>query len=331
MNCFTLDDFLREWHSPAPTIRLRTSGSTGEPKIIEAEKERMRASARMTCDFLGLHEGDTALLCMSLDYIAGKMMVVRALERNLRLITVPTSGHPLNQPLKAVNGKLFAAMVPLQAWNSLQEPEERERMGQIDQLIIGGGAISPNLEAQLRVLPGEVWSSYGMTETLSHIALRPIREDWYVPLAGIRLHQDDEGCLIIDAPHLCPTILHTHDIVRPHPTRGLQEGGFQVIGRSDNTICSGGIKIQAEEVENVLSSVFGDNIMVTSIPHPKYGEAVVLLSTSHIDSQLLRLCLFNHPYWMPRHIIKVSQLPKTATGKPDRKEAKRIALTSVTS
>ncbi len=330
MNCTTLDDFLQEWNSPEPTVMVHTSGSTGRPKPLLVEKERMRASARMTCDFLGLKPGDTALLCMPLEYIAGKMMVVRALERNLNLINRKPDGHPLATPLPEVQGKLFAAMVPLQVWNSMQVPEERERLMSIDHLLIGGGAITPQMEAELRTFPKPVWSSYGMTETLSHIALRNIREDWYRPLPGVTLKQDKEGRLIIDAPHLCAQTLYTHDIVRFHPTLGAHEGGFQVIGRSDNVICSGGIKIQIEEVEAALKPVFGDTILVTSVPHPKFGEVVVYLSTTYIDEHLLRLCISN-PYWLPKRIIKVSQLPKTATGKPDRAEAKRIALTSIKS
>ena len=330
MNYTTLDKFLREWNNDEPTVLLHTSGSTGYPKPWMAEKERMRRSARMTCDYLGLREGDTALLCMPLDYIAGQMMVVRALERRLNLIERKPDGHPLALPLHGVTGKLFAAMVPLQVWNTLREPEERERLKTVDHLIVGGGSIDPNMETELRTMPGKIWSSYGMTETLSHIALRDIKEEeWYRPLPGVSLSQDKEGCLIVHAPMLCDREQHTHDIVRPHP-EGLQHGGFQVIGRSDNVICSGGIKIQIEEVERRLKPVYRDTIQVTSLPHPKFGEVVVFLTTAHIDQHLLRLCLGN-PYWMPKRIIQVSQLPLTATGKPDRAEAKRIALTSIAS
>jgi len=134
----------------------------------------MEASARITCDFLELHEGDTALLCLPLDFIAGKMMVVRALTRGLRLIEVEPSGHPLREIRQKGQFSLctFAAMVPLQVWNSLQVPEEREQLMQIKQLIIGGGAIDETLARELKDFPNAVWSSYGMTETLSHIALR---------------------------------------------------------------------------------------------------------------------------------------------------------------
>ena len=158
----TLDEFLSEWHSESPLIELQTSGSTGKPKKMTVEKRRMEASARITCSFLGLHEGDTALLCMPLDYIAGKMMVVRALTCGLRLIAEEPSGHPLKGLDTAPT---FAAMVPLQVYNSLQDEKEARQLRSIKQLIIGGGAIDAALESQLKTFPNAVWSTYGMTRT----------------------------------------------------------------------------------------------------------------------------------------------------------------------
>lgn len=165
----TFDQFISDWQSPSPTLLVHTSGSTGKPKPMLVEKSRMEASARITCRFLGLQPGDTALLCMPLDYIAGKMVCVRSLVWNLRLIRVEPCGHPL-QHLDEV--PTFAAMVPMQVYNSLQADNELRMLKQIKHLIIGGGAISHELEATLRTFPNAVWSTYGMTETLSHIALR---------------------------------------------------------------------------------------------------------------------------------------------------------------
>ena len=205
----TIEEFLKEWHSESPTVLVHTSGSTGLPKPMLVEKRRMEASARITCRFLGLREGDTALLCMPLDYIAGKMMVVRALTCGLRLIAVEPSGHPLsmhNTQCIMLNDPCidFAAMVPLQVWNSLQVAEERERLMAIRHLIIGGGGIDASLAEELKDFPNAVWSTYGMTETLSHIALRrlngPEATEWYTPFEGVTLSQTDEGCLVIDAP-----------------------------------------------------------------------------------------------------------------------------------
>lgn len=209
---------------------VHTSGSTGKPKPMMVEKKRMLNSARITCDFLGLKPGDSALLCMSLDYIAGKMVVVRSIERHLHLISVSPSGHPLKDiNLKDANGKdangeiTFAAMVPMQVYNTLQVPEERERLTHVRHLIIGGGAIDASLEKELRSLPGNIaiWSTYGMTETLSHIALRRINGDeaseWYQPFDSVKISQTEEGCLVIDAPLVCAETLVTNDIVEIEP------------------------------------------------------------------------------------------------------------------
>ena len=323
----TVEEFLAQWNDASPTMEVRTSGSTGTPKLIYIEKERMRASARMTCDFLGLKPADTALLCMPLDYIAGKMMVVRALERNMKLLSVEPSGHPLaDNTLSDLNEGIvhLAAMVPLQVWNTLRVPEERERLHPIKHRIIGGGAISQELEQELRTIPINVWSSYGMTETLSHIALRRISEDYYSPLPGISLSQDQDDCLIINAPALCAQTLYTNDIVRFHG-----KDHFQIIGRRDNTICSGGIKIQIEQVEAWLQSIGIDNIMVTYREDKALGQALVYLTTDEINTDMLRKSVPtntpNSKFWLPRHIVKVPSLPLTPTGKPDRATAKRLA------
>lgn len=325
----TVDKFLAQWNDASPCMEVQTSGSTGVPKRIYIEKVRMRASARMTCDFLNLKQGDTALLCMPLDYIAGKMMVVRAIERGLKLLIVEPSTHPLSSTNIADIGNPhcidFAAMVPLQVWNTLQVPEEREALCRIRHLIIGGGAISQALEQELRKLPINVWSSYGMTETLSHIALRCISDDYYTPLPGITLCQDQDSCLVIDAPHLCSETLYTNDIAR-----FACDNRFQIIGRRDNTVCSGGIKIQIEEVEAWLHSIGIHNVMVTCREDSALGQAIVYLTTSEIDPDILRKSVStdtpNSRYWLPRHIVKVASLPLTHTGKPDRAEARRLAI-----
>ena len=168
----TVKEFLVEWGNDKPTVLVHTSGSTGTPKPLYVEKRRMLNSARITCDFLNLQPQDTALLCMPLDYIAGKMMVVRSLERRLRLLTVIPSGHPLSETsLSGFDNPEceidFAAMVPLQVYNSLRAPAECERLKRIKHLIIGGGAVDEALAAALRSFPNADWSTYGMTETLA--------------------------------------------------------------------------------------------------------------------------------------------------------------------
>ena len=325
-----IDDFYKEWNNPSDKILVHTSGSTGKPKPIWVEKSRMKASARITCDFLGLQEGDTALLCMSLDFIAGKMMVVRSLIRGFKLIVSSPSGHPLsNEKWQEIgmNDITFAAMVPLQVYNSLQVPEERERLMRIKHLIIGGGAIDDELAQALKTFPNAVWSKYGMTETLSHIALRRLSGNdssyWYTPFPSVNISLDHDGCLVIDAPLICPEILKTNDIAE------IRNGQFRILGRKDNVIVSGGIKIQMEEVERLLKQHIKNPFLITKRKDNKFGEIVVLLTTDNID-EAKAICVRVLPkYWQPRAYLSIKEIPSTPTGKPARKEAERIAEVQV--
>ena len=322
----TLEEFLSEWNNGSDRVLVHTSGSTGKPKPMMVEKKRMLNSARITCDFLGLKPGDSALLCMSLDYIAGKMVVVRSIERHLHLISVSPSGHPLKDVNKEIT---FAAMVPMQVYNTLQVPEERERLTHIRHLIIGGGAIDASLEKELRSLPGNIaiWSTYGMTETLSHIALRRINgaeaSEWYQPFDSVKIGQTEEGCLVIDAPLVCAETLVTNDIVEieSYIYNKVEKLRFRIKGRKDNVVCSGGIKIQIEEVEEFLKPHLEKPFMLAKKKDEKFGEIAVLLSENKeiktVEATVRRL-LSDYKYWIPREFRYVEHLPLTETGKPKR-------------
>ena len=345
----TLEDFFSEWNNDSDRVLVHTSGSTGKPKPMMVEKKRMLNSARITCDFLGLKPGDSALLCMSLDYIAGKMVVVRSIERHLHLISVSPSGHPLKDiDLKDANGKdvngeiTFAAMVPMQVYNTLQVPEERERLTHIRHLIIGGGAIDASLEKELQALPGNIaiWSTYGMTETLSHIALRRINgaeaSEWYQPFDSVKIGQTEEGCLVIDAPLVCAETLVTNDIVEieSYIYNKVEKLRFRIKGRKDNVVCSGGIKIQIEEVEALLKPHLEKPFMLAKKKDEKFGEIAVLLTEDEdlkkVEATIRRLLSGksddsnksseskSHKYWIPREFRYVEHLPLTETGKPKR-------------
>ena len=332
----TLEDFLSEWNNGSDRVLVHTSGSTGKPKPMRVEKKRMLNSARITCDFLGLKPGDSALLCMSLDYIAGKMVVVRSIERHLHLISVSPSGHPLKDVNKEIT---FAAMVPMQVYNTLQVSEERERLSRIRHLIIGGGAIDAVLEQELQSLPGDIaiWSTYGMTETLSHIALRRINGDepseWYQPFDSVHISQTEEGCLVIDAPQVCAETLVTNDIVEiePYIYNKVEKLRFRIKGRKDNVICSGGIKIQIEEVETLLKPHLEKPFMLAKKKDGKFGEIAVLLSEDEdikrVEATVRRLLSDEsekssdhkkYKYWIPKEFRYVEHLPLTETGKPKR-------------
>lgn len=334
----TADEFLKEWHNGSTTMTVKTSGSTGKPKMITVEKARMLASARMTCDFLQLKRGDTALLCMPVDYIAGKMMLVRVIERGMRLVVTEPCGHPMKAPGMETPPDLVA-MVPMQVYNTMQNEKERRLLMQARHLLIGGGAIDNALEKELRDFPNAVWSTYGMTETLSHIALRRLNgetaSEWYTPFDTVEVSQNADGCLVIDAPEVCSEIITTNDIVEMAPD-GRR---FRITGRRDNVICSGGVKIQIEEVEKRLKEHLSIPFMITKCRDEKFGETAVMLYESSkkesgtdtcphrlTENDLRHIAKAELPqYWQPRHYIAVGRLPQTETGKPARKEAELLA------
>lgn len=313
-----MQEFIDEWHSDAQAVLVHTSGSTGAPKPMWAEKAKMLNSARITCDFLGLKHGDTALLCLPLDYIAGKMMVVRSIERGMRLVSVEPSNRPLESLVEA---PVFAAMVPSQVYSSL----DNLLLPRIKHLIIGGGAVSKELENELRRLASaygsdccHFWSTYGMTETLSHIALRSITgsdaSEWYTPFDGVGISQTDDGCLIIDAPNVHDGQLVTNDIVE------IADGRFRVLGRKDNVICSGGIKLQIEQMEEKLSQYIRTPFCITKRRDKKFGEIAILLLTEQLNwRDICRQCL--NQYEIPKEAVLVTSIPMTRTGKIDRAKA----------
>lgn len=316
--------FKNNWYNSAPYLTVHTSGSTGKPRAMKAEKKRMIASAQATISSLRLKKGDTALLAMPLQFIAGQMVIVRSIVGEMRLIPVTPTSHPfssLHEP------PYFAALTPMQVYESLKIPHERSLLRRTHCLIIGGGKISPELEEQLKTFPNEVWSTYGMTETLSHIALRRLNgntSNYYFSLRNVTVSLSDKGTLVINAPQISPNVIETNDIAQLSPN-----GGFQIIGRRDNVICSGGIKLHIEEIEEKLSFL-SIPFQITAIPNASLGETVTMLYVAESDkhSQLEMLCRKTlKPYEVPHHYFRVASLPKTETGKPARAKAKEIART----
>lgn len=320
-------DFLAEWFDGSDTLQVHTSGSTGVPKSLRVEKQRMMNSAMLTVSFLHLQKEDTAMLCMPLQYIAGKMVIVRALVAGLNLIPITPCGHPMQS---LIAPPAFAAMIPMQVFNSLQVPEEAEKLSQIRHLIIGGGAVDEAMQQRLHSFPHAIWSTYGMTETLSHIALRRLNgeeaSEWYTPFTHVSLSQSTDYTLIIDAPLVSPTLLVTNDIVEFN-----DKGQFRILGRKDNTINTGGVKVQIEQIEAALNPLLPFPFQITAAPDPKFGERIVLLAqtTSTVAEEVLHKAFSTLPaYWRPKQTIYLPQLPQTGSGKPDRATARKIASAS---
>jgi len=265
-------EFIMDWFSPDEYLEVQTSGSTGKPKQIQLLKEHIRESARLTLDFFGLKPGDMALLCLPVKYIAGKMMVVRSLEGGLNLLLIKPSGIPDVRPFDKIT---FSAMVPMQVTELLSEYDGKIQLEKINKLIIGGSFIDKTLDDKLINSGNRIWQTYGMTETISHIALRkvngPDATSWYSPLPGVDLKKDERGCLVITAPHIGVQDLITNDRVEFN-----EKGLFKVLGRTDNVVISGGVKLYPGEIEQKLSGLVENDFIVTGLPDNKLGEKLVL-------------------------------------------------------
>lgn len=323
--------FLYAWFSEGETMKVQTSGSTGAPKVMEVSKRSMMNSACRTCRFLELQEVDSLLLSMNLKYIGAQMMIVRALVGGLRVLLQEPCAHPLAAVREQID---FLSMVPMQLASSLQREAERNILQAAKVVIVGGGAVDSLLEEQLQALPCRIFSTYGMTETLSHIAMRPLngpeRSDRYYPLPGVTLSLSARDTLVIEVPDVCAGKLETNDCVTLYP-----DGSFVVKGRVDNVINSGGVKIQIEEDERLLQGVLSFPFAITSVPDSFYGERAVLLaeypelSAKETDEYFVLLKQTLPRYHAPRDIVFVRSLPRTENGKIDRNGCRNAALTGL--
>lgn len=300
-------DFLLDWFDSKDFIEMQTSGTTGAPKTITISKQAMVNSALATGDFFDLQSGDKALHCLPVKYVAGKMMLVRAMIIGLDLEFVAPSSHPL------LNNEIdfdFIAMVPLQAKNSLGE------LKKVKKLIVGGAAINKVLEKNLLKLTTEVYETYGMTETITHIAARKLGEKAFTVLPNVTIFYDDRKCLVIHAPRISDDVITTNDIVEM-----VNENQFIFLGRLDNIINSGGIKIMPEQVEQKLANKIQQLYFIASKPDNELGEKVILVIEG--DKQEFDENLFEDldKYEKPKEIVFIPKFKVNASGKIIRKES----------
>ncbi len=206
----TVLEFLAQWHDDSPFVIAHTSGSTGRPKEVRLLKSDMQASAALTNRFFGINKESRLMLSLSPDYIAGKMMIVRAEEAGATLLTETPSNRPLEHYAGAKIDLL--AVVPSQALWLAQHPD---RLANVRKLIIGGGEVSPHLRKLLENMPVEAYATYGMTETCSHVALAPITADIspFTALPPVTFTTDQRSCLIIEAPQFSFRRLDRKDVV----------------------------------------------------------------------------------------------------------------------
>ena len=326
---FKIKNFLEEWFSKGETVKVQTSGSTGRPKIFDIEKNKMMNSATMTCNFLGLQQGNTALICLPVEYISGKMMVVRSIERKLRLVVTEPSLNPLQDLETEVD---FCAMTPLQVENSL------DKLYLIKNLIIGGAAVSENLKNKiiqtLRLSDSQnrIFETYGMSETLSHIALKqvaPRSEDYFTVFENVDISKDERGCLRIFAPNVNAEVLQTNDLVEiknEDPVRGTKKQ-FRFLVRIDHVINSGGVKIFPEQLEALLKKEIPNEVVFLGIEDERLGQKLVAViegSESEALNQKLSTINYQQKFHKPKEVIFVQKIPRTPNGKVNRNELKNI-------
>jgi O-succinylbenzoic acid--CoA ligase len=299
-------DFLLDWFDSKSYIEMQTSGTTGTPKKISVSKQAMVYSALATGDFFDLKAGDKALHCLPVKYVAGKMMLVRAMILGLDMEFVSPSSHPLTN--NDINYD-FVAMVPLQAQNSLKE------LKTVKKLIVGGAKINPVLEKELIKLKTNVFETYGMTETITHIAAKKVGEKAFMVLPNVTISYDERNCLVIHAPKISEEIIQTNDLVEL-----VSENQFVFLGRMDNVINSGGIKLIPEQIEDKLSKHIHKRFFITSKEDKELGEKLVLVIEGQKED--LEGSLFDDldKYEKPREIIFIPKFKETASGKIMRKE-----------
>ena len=304
--------FLEEWFSPSTSITVKTSGSTSRPKEIQLKKDQMVNSARATGSYFKTGPGTLALLCLSAQYIAGKMMLVRAMTLGWDLHVVAPSKDALTE---YDNDYDFVAMVPYQVWHSLPA------LGKVKKLIIGGGHVPPGLEEALQQVDTEAFSTYGMTETATHIAVRringPARTDAFYALPEVRFDVDTRSCLLIKAPRIADSEIQTNDVVQL-----LSPTSFKWLGRYDNVINSGGVKLYPEVIEARLQQVIDLNFIVASEEDPELGERVILVYEGSSDKRpdFSKAMAVLEPYERPKRIYAMSHFAYTETGKFKRKD-----------
>jgi O-succinylbenzoic acid--CoA ligase len=300
-------DFILDWFDSKSYIEVKTSGTTGDQKTIQISKQAMVNSAIATGDFFDIHSGDKVLHCLPVKYIAGKMMLIRAMILGLDTDFVAPSSHPLDDT--DAEKYDFVAMVPLQAKHSLKQ------LKRVKKLIVGGAKMEKTLENSLLKLSTEVYETYGMTETITHIAARKIGEKAFAVLPKVTISYDDRNCLVIYATDISDEVIFTNDLVEL-----INENQFIFLGRIDNVINSGGIKFIPESIEEKLSGKIEPRFFIAGKQDKELGEKVVLVIEG--DSIDIDAAIFDglDKYEKPKETLFIPKFKETENGKVLRKE-----------
>ena len=304
--------FIKSWANDEKVIAIHTSGSTGNPKNIELAKEKMQISARKTLEYFKLEEGSSALLCLSLETIAGKMMLVRSLLGGLKLHVVTVSTNPI---LTLKNPIDFVALVPMQLEAAIDTAFEK--LKSIKTILVGGAPVSEELIQKLKDKKITVFQSYGMTETISHVAIRKIgfeTEEYYEALPGITFSSDEQR-LIIDYPEVLSEKLRTNDCVNL-----IDSKHFQYLNRYDFIINTGGIKVNPEEIELKLKPLLKQAFFIWFVKDVHLGQKIVLVVQEKVNLKLKKkdFTHYLNKYEIPKNYCQIKDFVLSKSQKIDR-------------
>ena len=306
-NQIHLGKFILNWIDTSAYISVNTSGTTSKPTSISIPKKAFIHSAQATGMFFNLSSGDSALCCLPFSYIAAKMMFVRAWVLGLRLDIIEPSSSPLSAILKPYD---FSTMVPLQVHNSIP------KLHQIRILLVGGAPVSEDLANQLKDLNCTVFETFGMTETISHIAAKNISkgEQAFTVLPNISIAVDANSCLLVNAPKMTSKVLHTNDVVSL-----VSKDSFVWLGRYDHMINSGGLKIYPEQLENNLKNQIKNRFFISSIPDEILGQKIILIVEGRPNDLKLDFSKID-PKKRPKSIHYIKNFCLTKSGKIQRQK-----------
>jgi O-succinylbenzoic acid--CoA ligase len=308
-----INQFLREWFSTDSHVVVKTSGSTGNPKNIHLRKDFMINSALATGCYFQLGENTKALCCLPIKFIAGKMMLVRALTLGWDLDVIESTSNPLQEITKEYD---FSAMVPLQLRNSIS------KIDQIKTLIVGGGVVSRELKKAIQTIDTNCYATYGMTETITHIAVKKLNkfsqselesESVYKTLPDVTISKDKRSCLVIRAPKISDENIITNDVIEL-----ISKSEFNWKGRLDHVINSGGVKLHPEEIEQKLSNTIYSRFFVAGILDEILGEKCILVIEGENYPITKKHFSMLSRFEIPKTIFFIPKFIETGSGKIQR-------------
>jgi O-succinylbenzoic acid--CoA ligase len=317
-------DFLSAWDRGETVFKIQSSGSTGEPKTIILERKWMEWSALQTAKYMHPNENETLYCCLPLNKVGGLMVLVRAKVWGINLIVKEAHGNPLNEYIDAD----IISVTPYQMANILENENSRQNLKRFREVLIGGAEISEGLEKELGAIDSscQIRQSYGMSETYSHVAIRNIngnnKSKWFTPLEGIEITKDDDGSATIFTPYYMSG-LATNDLIELN-----NNGQFQVQGRKDFVVNSGGVKLQIEQIEKAINNKYPEKLkfVISSIKDEKLGEKLVLVceKKAQIENYDLSFLKEINLFAVPKEIIELKSIPYNEGGKIDRLLIKRL-------